>query len=48
MPKLKLEHISLGSFSKMRVDLAAQVSVFLLVENLNPCHLAVFITLSCR
>lgn len=26
VPKLKLEHISLTSFSKMRVDLAAQVS----------------------
>lgn len=26
VPKLKLEHISLMSFSKMRVDLAAQVS----------------------
>jgi len=27
IPKLKLEHISLTSFSKMRVDLAAQVSL---------------------
>ena len=26
IPELKLEHISLTSFSKMRVDLAAQVS----------------------
>ena len=26
IPKLKFEHISLNSFSKMRVDLAAQVS----------------------
>ena len=25
VPKLKLEHIKLTSFSKMRVDLAAQV-----------------------
>ena len=25
VPKLKYEHISLSSFSKMRVDLAAQV-----------------------
>ena len=27
LPKLKYEHIHLSSFSKMRVDLAAQVSV---------------------
>ncbi len=27
LPKLKYEHISLTSFSKMRVDLAAQVRV---------------------
>lgn len=26
LPKLKFEHIKLTSFSKMRVDLAAQVS----------------------
>ena len=26
LPKLKCEHINLSSFSKMRVDLAAQVS----------------------
>ena len=26
IPKIKFEHISLNSFSKMRVDLAAQVS----------------------
>ena len=26
VPKLKYEHVSLTSFSKMRVDLAAQVS----------------------
>ena len=26
VPKLKYEHISLNSFSKMRVDLAAQVN----------------------
>ena len=27
LPKLKFEHISLNSFSKMRVDLAAQVGL---------------------
>ena len=27
VPKLKYEHISLNSFSKMRVDLAAQVNI---------------------
>jgi len=27
VPKLKFEHICLSSFSKMRVDLAAQVGV---------------------
>ena len=27
LPKLKLEHVKLTSFSKMRVDLAAQVYV---------------------
>ena len=27
LPKLKYEHIQLTSYSKMRVDLAAQVSV---------------------
>ena len=27
LPKLKYEHINLTSFSKMRVDLAAQVTV---------------------
>lgn len=27
VPKLKFEHIALTSFSKMRVDLAAQVSM---------------------
>lgn len=30
VPKLKFEHIALTSFSKMRVDLAAQVSTWLL------------------
>ena len=33
IPKLKLEHIKLTSFSKMRVDLAAQV------RYLFSCHL---------
>ena len=33
IPKLKLEHIKLISFSKMRVDLAAQVRYFF------SCHL---------
>ena len=28
IPKLKLEHVKLTSFSKMRVDLAAQVRKF--------------------
>ena len=28
VPKIKYEHIHLTSFSKMRVDLAAQVSVY--------------------
>ena len=28
LPKLKYEHISLTSFSKMRVDLAAQVLAY--------------------
>lgn len=32
LPKLKYEHISLTSFSKMRVDLAAQVRIW---TNLN-------------
>lgn len=27
VPKLKFEHISLNSFSKMRVDLATQVAI---------------------
>ena len=27
LPKLKYEHVHLSSFSKMRVDLAAQVSI---------------------
>jgi len=29
LPKLKYEHIHLTNFSKMRVDLAAQVCVFM-------------------
>ena len=29
VPKIKYEHIYLTSFSKMRVDLAAQVSVYM-------------------
>ena len=29
LPKLKLEHINLTPFSKMRVDLAAQVSSYM-------------------
>lgn len=33
LPKLKYEHISLTSFSKMRVDLAAQVSYTSIVAN---------------
>jgi len=28
IPKVKLEHIKLTSFSKMRVDLAAQVCIY--------------------
>ena len=32
VPKLKLEHISSGSFSKMRVDLAAQVHAYMYSE----------------
>lgn len=31
VPKLKYEHIHLTSFSKMRVDLAAQVRLIILV-----------------
>ena len=31
LPKLKLEHIQLTSYSRMRVDLAAQVSISVLV-----------------
>ena len=30
LPKLKLEHVALTSFSKMRVDLAAQVCTLVL------------------
>ena len=29
LPKLKLEHVKLTSFSKMRVDLAAQVILYM-------------------
>ena len=29
IPKVKLEHIKLTSFSKMRVDLAAQVLIYI-------------------
>ena len=29
LPKLRYEHIRLSSFSKMRVDLAAQVSTYI-------------------
>ena len=29
LPKLKYEHVHLNSFSKMRVDLAAQVNAFI-------------------
>ena len=35
VPKLKLEHISLTSFSKMRVDLAAQVKLLLVLQSCN-------------
>ena len=35
IPKLKFEHIHLTSFSKMRVDLAAQVGVILIVIIVN-------------
>ena len=31
LPKLKYEHIYLSSYSKMRVDLAAQVSIYAFV-----------------
>ena len=37
VPKLKLEHISLTSFSKMRVDLAAQVN--------NQCYNHIIVSL---
>lgn len=36
LPKLKREHIELTSFSRMRVDLAAQVTEILLI----PVHLS--------
>jgi len=35
VPKLKYEHVHLNNFSKMRVDLAAQVSLVLISSLLN-------------
>lgn len=35
VPKLKLEHIRLTNFSKMRVDLAAQVCNYTMICLLN-------------
>ena len=35
VPKLKYEHIHLSSFSKMRVDLAAQVSILNIKVNMQ-------------
>ena len=36
LPKLKLEHIKLTSFSRMRVDLAAQLQVSLTATSFVP------------
>jgi hypothetical protein len=39
VPKLKYEHVFLSSFSKMRVDLAAQVLQFPFTINFEHCVL---------
>ena len=47
VPKLKFEHISLGSFAKMRVDLAAQVYIYIaLYDSIH--YIFGLITLLCR
>ena len=47
LPKLKREHIELTSFSKMRVDLAAQVCHKLYKHTLHYCHTFVGIEQEC-
>ena len=37
LPKLKYEHVYLTSYSKMRVDLAAQVITAMCAENMYTC-----------
>ena len=45
LPKLKFEHVHLTSFSKMRVDLAAQVCTFMYMHTGTYMH--VYTTCRC-